>query len=307
MKSKDKQFIWSDGKIVPFEDAKVHILVHALHYGSAVFEGIRAYKTEAGGVVFKLGEHIDRLFYSADVLGMKVPFSKKDISSAVLELLSKNLLDEAYIRPIIFYSRMPLGLNPEHGSVSVAIATWKWGAYLGDVEAVKIKTSKFIRIHPNSTVVDAKISGHYVNAILATQEAREAGYDEALMLDYEGYVAEGPGENIFMVKDGKLYTPEEGTILKGITRDAIISLAEDIGLSALEKKITPEELKSADEVFFTGTAVEVAAVGIIDDKTIGDGKAGDITKKLQELFGSVVHGQEPKYSGWLTPLSSKTP
>ena len=282
--------IWLNGEFVDVKNAKVDILSHTLHYGSGVFEGIRAYKTQNGTAVFCLTEHIDRLFYSASCLEIKIPFSKKEIKDAVLETVKINKLEECYIRPLVFLGP-GMGLNPAGIQVNLMIAAWPWGAYLGEgKEAIDVKISKYIRIHPDSTIHDAKICGHYVNSILASLEIKKAGFDEALLLDFEGFVAEGPGENIFIVKDNKIFTPAVGKILKGITRDVVIKIAKEQKIKVVEKKISVGELKSADEAFFTGTAVEICAISKIDETTINKGKTGPITKKIKQSYNEMVRG-----------------
>ena len=295
----ETKFIWMDGKLVKWHEAKVHVLAHTLHYGAGVFEGIRFYETEKGPAVFRLKEHIDRLYYSAGTFGMKIPYSKEEFIKAVKETVRVNGLKAGYIRPICFFGYGKMGLNPEGAPVNCAIAVWPWGKYLGE-NAVRIKTSKYIRIHPKSTHADAKICGHYVNSIFAFLDAKGEGYDEALLLDYEGNIAEGPGENFFIVKNKKIFTPPLGTILKGITRESIIQLARDLGFELNEKKIKLEEAYNADEVFFTGTAAEVTPIASIDDKQIGDGRTGPITKQLSGEYHKIITGKNPKYEKWLT-------
>lgn len=291
--------IWMDGKFVDWQEANIHILTHTLHYGGGIFEGIRAYKTNKGPAVFRLPEHIDRFFYSASALEMEIPFSKQEIKQAILETIKINQIEECYIRPIAFFGYGKMGLNPKGAPVQTAIAVWPWGAYLGGKETISVKISKYIRLHPKSTIADAKITGHYVNSILSSLEIQKAGFDEALLLDYEGYVAEGPGENIFIVKNNKLYTPPLGTILDGITRDSVIEIAKDLGIKNQEKKITVKELKSADEAFFSGTAAEICPIGKIDNTLINNGKMGEITEKIKDLYQKIVHGKEEKYFHWL--------
>ena len=290
--------IWMDGKLVAWEDAKIHVLTHTLHYGSGVFEGIRFYKTDKGPAIFRLHDHMARLFHSASTLEMKVPYSIKELEKAVVETVKANKITSGYIRPLVYYGYGKMGLYPHGAPVNVSIAVWPWGAYLGH-DAVKVKVSSFVRVHPRSFVSEAKVCGSYVNSINASLEAKREGYGEALMLDYKGFVAEGPGENVFMVKDGTLITPSLGSILPGITRNSIIQIARDEGISAAEKNITVEELKSADEVFFTGTAAEVTAIFQIDNDQIGDGNAGPITDKLKKIYLDAVHGKVKKYDGWL--------
>lgn len=292
--------IWMDGKFVDWRNATIHILTHSLHYGGGVFEGIRAYDAKNGIAVFRLQDHIKRLFYSASCLEIEIPFSEEEIENAVLETIKVNDLKECYIRPIVFLGYGKMGLNPKGSPVNVAIAAWPWEAYLGGKETISAKISKFIRIHPASTVADAKICGHYSNSILASIEAKNAGCEEAIFLDFEGNIAEGPGENIFIVKNGRIFTPSTGSILPGITRDTVFKIISDLGLSAEEKKITPDEIKKADEAFFTGTAVEICPVGKIDDAEINSGKAGEITKKIKDSFLRIIHGEEEKYLNWLT-------
>ncbi len=294
----ETEFIWMDGKLVPWKKAKIHVLAHTLHYGAGVFEGIRCYETAQGPAVFKLKEHIDRLYYSAGTLKMKIPFSKEEFTEAVKETIRKNSLKAGYIRPICFFGYGKMGLNPEGAPVNCSIAVWPWGKYLGE-GAVKVKTSKYIRIHPKSTHADAKICGHYVNSIFASVEVKDKGYDEALLLDYKGNAAEGPGENLFIVKDGKLLTPPLGTILKGITRASIMQLAKDEGIKVEEKTLTLEDVYNAQEAFFTGTAAEVTPIGSLDDKKIGKAP-GPITSKLKDLYMDIVHGKNEKYKNWLT-------
>jgi len=290
--------IWMDGKFVDWDKAKVHVLTHTLHYGLGVFEGIRFYETGKGPAVFRLKDHIKRLFHGAKTAFMKVPYTETEINKAVLKTIRKNKIEAGYIRPILFYGYGKMGLDPHGAEVNAAIAVWPWGAYLGE-GAVKVKTSSFIRIHPKSTHSECKFCGHYVNSIFASLEAKEKGYDEALLLDYEGYCAEGPGENLFIVKDGKLLTPKLGNILPGITRKSIIEIANNEGIKVEESKLKLEDVYNADEAFFTGTAVEVIPITSIDDKKIGKETPGPVTKKLKELYLDIVHGKNEKYEGWL--------
>ncbi len=297
MISKTKK-IWVDGKFVDWEKAKIHILTHSLHYGGGVFEGIRAYETEKGPAVFRLKEHLKRLFFSSSVLGMKIPFSRKEIEKAIIDLIKINKVKQCYIRPLVIFGYGVMGLYPKKAPINVIISLWTWKKYLG--KNLKVKVSKFIRIHPQSTVVEAKICGHYVNSILASIEAKKEGFDEALLLDYKGFVAEGPGENIFLVKNKKILTPKKGSILPGITRDTIITIAKQkLNLKVEEKEITLKELKNADELFFAGTAVEVSPIVQVDKTIISDGKEGEITKKIRELYQRIVSGKEPRYLKWL--------
>ncbi|MEN9845540.1 MAG: Branched-chain-amino-acid aminotransferase [Pseudomonadota bacterium] len=295
------KYIWMNGKFVLWEDAKVHVLTHTLHYGDGAFEGIRAYKTDKGGAVFRLKEHMDRLVYSASVLGMTLPYSVEELCEATCELLSRNDLAQGYIRPLAIHGYGVMGLNPRNSPVELIIACWPWGAYL-PVEAADIKVSKYIRIHPKSTVADAKICGHYVNSILAVLELKGTKYHEALFLDQEGAIAEGPGENFFLVKRNEIVTPPLGTILAGITRSSVMEIARDLGFTITERKIMLDEVYAADEAFFTGTAAEVTPIGTIDDKVVGNGKAGPATTTLKQAYLDVVHGRNPQYSSFLTYL-----
>lgn len=293
--------IWFNKKLVDWEKAKIHVLTHSLHYGNAVFEGIRCYKTKKGPAVFRLDEHIKRLFYSAKVLKMKIDLSSKEIKEAILKTIKINKLNECYIRPIVFYGEK-MGLNPEGAPLNIAIAVWPWPAYLGE-KPIKVKVSKYIRIHPKSTICDAKISGHYLNSILASMEVKERGYDEALLLDYKGYIAEGAGENIFIVKNNQIFTPEKGNILAGITRDTVIKLAQDLDYKVTEKKIKLAELFSANEIFFTGTAVEISPIIRVNKILINKGREGEITKKIKEIYKKITRGEIKKYLKWLTFLN----
>jgi branched-chain amino acid aminotransferase len=289
-----------DGSFVAWEDARVHVLTHTLHYGSGVFEGIRCYKTKRGPAIFRLKEHLERFFHSADALGMQVPFSMEEIDQAVKETLRRNELEEAYIRPICFYEAK-LGVSPIDLQTRVAIIACPFAAYLGE-KPIRVKVSSFIRPHPRSVRMEAKVCGHYANSIYATMEAKQAGFDEALLLDYEGYVAEGAAENFFMVKGERLLTPAPGCILPGITRDTLIKLARNQGIEVEERKLTIDEVKRADEAFFCGTATEVAPIAQIDEVVIGNGKIGPITKRLRDLYLRVVRGEEKRYEDWLSYL-----
>jgi len=291
------KFIWMDGKLIDWKEAKVHVLTHSLHYGSGVFEGIRFYKTPKGPAVFRLKEHLERLFHSASSFGMDVAFSKEEINDAIVETIKANGLEEGYIRPIIFYGYGTMGVSPKGAPVQVAIAVWPWGAYLGE-KPVKVKVSSFVKTHPKSTDPYAKITGNYQNSMLAGEEVRKQGYDEALLLDYQGNIAEGPGENIFLVKRGKLLTPRLGNVLPGITRDTIMTIAKDQDIAVEERDLRVEDVYEADESFLTGTAAEVTAIASVDDKPIGEAP-GEITKKLRERYLDVVHGKTEKYVNWL--------
>ena len=301
MKLKPTKYVWMDGRFVEWQKATIHLITHTLHYGAGVFEGIRFYNTFGGTAVYRLDDHIRRFFYSARAIGIQVPFSRKQFGEAVLELLRKNKIKSGYIRPIAWYGSGHMGVNPIGATVNVAIACWPWGIYLTQ-ESIKIMTSSFIRIHPKSTVSDAKISGHYANSIQAVLEAKKAGYDEALFLDYKGHVAEGAAENIFMVKKGVLLTPPKGSILPGITRDSVMSLAKDLGYAVTEKTMTLKDLYNADEVFLTGTAAEIVPVRMVDKKKISSGRVGPVTRSIQAAFEDVVTGRHKKYKKWLTYL-----
>lgn len=295
--------IWFDGEMVPWRDAKVHVLTHTLHYGMGVFEGIRAYKTEQGAAIFRLPEHTRRLFDSAQILGMPMPYDKQTINEACRASVRENGLDSAYIRPICFYGSEGMGLRADNLRVHTVVAAWSWGAYLGAEgmeKGIRIRTSSYTRHHVNITMCKAKATGNYMNSMLALQEALACGYDEALLLDAEGYVAEGSGENIFLVRDGIIYTPDLSSALAGITRVTIFTLAEELGLKICEKRITRDEVYIADEAFFTGTAAEVTPIRELDKRAIGNGKRGPITERLQQLFFDVVHGRHPKHKEWLT-------
>lgn len=299
-------FIWLDGNWVEWRDAKIHVLTHTLHYGAGVFEGLRAYHAEQGTAIFKLQEHTDRLFRSAHILNMKIPYSKEEINLAHRQAISKNNLDSAYIRSMCFYGSEGMGLRADNLKVHVMIAAWEWGAYLGAEsmeKGIRIRTSSYTRNHVNSTMCKAKANGNYINSILALQEAISTGYDEALLLDHEGFAAEGSGENLFIVKRGKLYTPETTSALEGITRDTIIDIAREQGLEVIEKRISRDEVYVADEAFFTGSAAEVTPIREYDDRMIGEGKRGIITEKLQRLYFDYVHGRRQDHQDWLSYVS----
>ena len=294
--------IWFDGKMVPWRDANVHVLTHTLHYSMGVFEGIRAYKTVKGTAIFRLKDHVDRLFRSAKILGMDMPFDVETITRACKASVADNKLETAYIRPIAFYGSEAMGVHADNLKVHVAIAAWKWGAYLGPdalEQGIKIRTSSFTRHHVNVTLCKAKAVGNYTNSILALREAKSAGADEALLLDTEGYVAEGTGENIFIVRDGVLYTPDTTSALEGITRDTVMKLAAEEGLAVHEKRITRDEIYVADEAFFTGTAAEVTAIRELDNRIIGSGKMGPITSRLQKIYFDQVNGKRNEHAEWL--------
>ncbi len=295
--------IWLDGVFVPWREAKTHVLTHTLHYGMGVFEGVRAYQTSKGTAIFRLQDHTDRLFGSAHILSMPMPFDKDRINSACLETVAKNELDSAYIRPMCFYGSEGMGLRADNLKVHVMIAAWPWGSYLGSdglEKGIRIKTSSYTRHHVNITMCKAKANGNYMNSMLALQEALNAGYDEALLLDNEGYVAEGSGENIFIVRKGVLYTPDLTSALEGITRETIIQFANEHGLTVKEKRITRDEVYIADEAFFTGTAAEVTPIRELDGRAIGSGSRGPITEKLQTQYFDCVQGKIDNYSDWLS-------
>jgi branched-chain amino acid aminotransferase len=295
--------IWMDGKLVEWDKANVHILTHTLHYGLGVFEGIRCYKTEKGSAIFRLDEHIDRLFRSVHIFMMDIPYSKNDIKSAIIETIKSNKLSECYIRPIVYIGYGAMGLYPKENPVNVSIAVWPWGAYLGDEgleKGIRIKVSSFTRHHVNDAMTRAKVCGYYVNSQLAKKEAISCGYDEALLLDTEGYVSEGSGENIFIVRNNQIKTTPLTSILEGITRDSIIRIAKDNKIAINEERFTRDEIYISDEAFFTGTAAEVTPIREIDGRVIGHGKAGEITKKLQSIFFDIVRGKSHEYKSWLT-------
>ncbi len=295
--------IWLDGKLVPWRDAKVHVLTHTLHYGMGVFEGVRAYQTDKGTAIFRLDAHTDRLFRSAHILMMDMPFDKATINEAQRTVVRENNLDTAYIRPMCFYGSEGMGLRADNLKVHVMVAAWTWGSYLGaeNMErGIRIKTSSFTRHHVNITMCKAKANGNYMNSMLALREALSCGYDEAMLLDNEGYVAEGSGENIFLVRNGVLYTPDLTSALDGITRDTVFTLAAETGLSVKEKRITRDEVYVADEAFFTGTAAEVTPIREVDGRKIGSGTRGPITTRLQTMFFDQVHGRRAQYPEWLT-------
>ena len=296
-------YIWMDGEWVEWREAKVHVLTHTLHYGAGVFEGLRAYQTKQGAAIFKLEEHTDRLFRSAHILDMKIPFSKEELNQAQSEAVSRNVLDSAYIRTMCFYGSEGMGLRADNLRVHAMVAAWEWGSYLGAEnmeKGIRIRTSSFTRNHVNSTMCKAKANGNYINSILALQEALSTGYDEALLLDHEGFAAEGSGENLFIVRHGKLCTPELTSALEGITRDTIITIAQETGLEVVEKRITRDEIYISDEAFFTGSAAEVTPIRELDGRMIGEGCRGPITEKLQAMYFEYVHGRRKDHSEWLT-------
>ena len=291
------QYIWFDGKMVPHADATIHLLNHSLHYGSGVFEGVRCYETPKGPAVFRLKDHVKRLFHSAQVMGMKVPYSQAQIIAAAKKVVRMNKLKECYIRPIIFYGDK-MGLSPLGAPLHVAIAAWPWGKYLTK-DSVSVLISSFIRLHHRSSVMTAKISGHYSNSIIASLEASKSGYDEALFLDDEGNIAEGPGENVFFVKNHTLYTPRVGKILPGITRASVIALAPQVGCPVVETTIRPRDLRKYSEAFFVGTAAEVNAIGKIDRVVFRDGHEGPVTKCIRTEYRRAIHGRIKAFAKWL--------
>jgi branched-chain amino acid aminotransferase len=296
-----------DGKLIPWESATVHILAHTIHYGMGAFEGIRCYRGADGtSAVFRLKEHVDRLFHSALIGGMEIPFSREEITQAILETLRENKLDEGYVRPIVFIGAGAMGVLPtKENPIHVCVAVWSWGAYLGDEglkNGIRIKTSSYSRHHVNVMMTKAKICGNYVNSVLAKKEAVEDGYDEALMLDTDGYVAEASGENIFIVRDGSIKTTPLTSILPGITRASVITLAREEKIPVVEQRFTRDELYTAEEAFFTGTAAEITPIREADNRSIGVGRPGPITLDLQKRFFAVVRGESPQYKEWLTPL-----
>ncbi len=295
--------IWYDGELVPWREATTHVLTHSLHYGLGVFEGVRAYKTDKGPAIFRMREHTDRLFRSAHIVGIKIPFDKEVINAAMRDVVGKSNLDSAYIRPICFYGSEGMGLRADNLRVHVVVAAWHWGAYLGEEnmeKGIRIRTSSFTRHHINAAMCRAKVTGHYFNSIMALHEAQSCGYDEALLLDAQGYVMEGSGENIFIVRDGSIYTPNLSSVLDGITRDTIFQLAAEIGNLVQEKQITRDEVYIADEAFFTGTAAEVTPIRELDGRTIGSGCRGLLTEELQSLYFDQVHGRRTQHPEWLT-------
>jgi branched-chain amino acid aminotransferase len=298
--------IWFDGKMVDWRDARIHVLTHTLHYGMGVFEGVRAYDAEGGTAIFRLAEHTRRFFNSAKIFQMQLPFDAETLMQAQKDVVRENKLASCYIRPIAWVGSEKLGVSKRGNTIHVAIAAWPWGAYLGEdgiTKGIKVKVSSYTRHHVNVSLVRAKASGYYVNSILANAEVTAQGYDEALLLDTEGYVSEGAGENIFIVRDGVLFTPDLASCLDGITRDAVLRIARDEGIEVREKRITRDEVYCADEAFFTGTAAEVTPIREVDDRPIGAGRRGPVTERLQTVFFNTVAGREPRYRTWLTPVA----
>lgn len=296
-------FIWYDGELVEWRNATTHVLTHTLHYGMGVFEGVRAYQTAKGAAIFRLQDHTDRLFRSAKILNIALPFSKEQINQAHVDVVKANKLDSCYFRPMAFYGSGKLGVAPMKDDVHVIVAAWPWGAYLGEEgmeKGIRVKTSSFSRHHVNITMCKAKANGNYMNSILANNEATADGYDEALLLDVDGFVAEGSGENVFIVRNGKLYTPDLTAALEGITRDTVLCIAKEMGLEIIEKRITRDEVYSAEEAFFTGTAAEVTPIRELDRRSIGIGQRGPITAEIQQRYFDIVNGRDAKHEAWLT-------
>jgi branched-chain amino acid aminotransferase len=296
-------YIWFNGEMVPWRDARVHVLTHTLHYGMGVFEGIRAYRTSRGAAVFRLAEHTKRLLGSAHILRMAIPYTAEQINQAVLDSLRHNALASAYIRPMAFFGAEGMGLRADGLKVNLIVAAWQWGSYMGEENmqrGIKVRTSSFTRHHVNVTMCRAKANGNYINSMLALREAIDTGCDEALLLDVDGFVCEGSGENFFMIRNGILYTPELTSCLEGITRDTVLRLAAEIGVPTREKRITRDEVYTADEAFFTGTAAEVTPIRELDGRHVGNGARGPITETIQRMYFEQVEGRRDTCSDWLT-------
>lgn len=301
------KFIWMDGEVMDWDKATVHVMTHSLHYGMGAFEGIRAYKTPKGPAIFRMAEHVKRLFDSARIMGVKIPFTPEQLTRATCDLIKKNGLEECYIRPLVFIGNGTMGVYAPQNPVRVMIAVWKWGAYLGEEglrNGIRAKVSSFTRHHPNATMNKAKVTGNYVNSMLAKKEARECGFDEAILLDPQGLVAEGSGENLFLMREGVLTTPPMPNVLGGITRDTVLQLANDLKIPSQMRNIGRDELYIADEAFFCGTAAEVTPIRDIDGRQIGDGKRGPVTEKIQQLYYATVRGEASanpeRVARWLT-------
>ncbi len=297
-----------NGAFVKWDDAKVHVLTHSLHYSTAAFEGIRCYKTDNGPAVFRLPEHVARFFDSAHILQLKMPFTREAVAEAILETVRVNKIDACYIRPLVYIGYGAMGVFPKDNPIDVSIAVWPWGSYLGEEglkNGIRVKTSSFIRPHVNATMVRSKTSANYANSLLAKREALSDGYDEAMLLDTDGYVAEGSGENVFMVRRGVIKTPPLTSILEGITRDTVMQMAAERGMRLVEERFTRDELYIADEAFFTGTAAELTPIREVDNRTIGGGKPGPVTKELQAAFFDIVHGRDGRHEDWLTYVHTK--
>ena len=300
-------FIWYDGKLVPWRSATTHVLTHSLHYGLATFEGVRAYNTVSGTQIFRLDEHTERWFNSCKIYMMDLPYSREVLMEAHKEVVRANKLEACYLRPIAFYGSEKMGVSPVGATVHVAIAAWPWGAYLGEdgmTKGIRVKTSSFARHHVNVTMARAKFSATYANSILANREAVQHGYDEALLLDVDGFVAEGAGENIFIVKDGVLFEPELASALVGITRASVHEIARDLKLEVRARRLTRDDVYIADEAFFTGTAAEITPIRELDSRSIGSGSRGPITARIQKAFFDIVNGKNKKYAKWLTPVAA---
>ncbi|KQV99649.1 branched-chain amino acid transaminase [Rhizobacter sp. Root1221] len=298
--------IWMDGQLVDWRDAKIHVLTHTLHYGCGAFEGVRAYNTVNGTAIFRLREHTERLFNSAKILRMKIPFTQEQVMQAQLDVVRENKLESCYLRPLTWIGDEKLGVSPKGNKIHLMVAAWAWGAYLGEEglkRGIRVKTSSFTRHHVNITMTQAKAVSNYSNSILANMEATEDGYDEALLLDSAGFVSEGAGENIFIIKGGVVYTPDlSAGALNGITRNTILAICGDLGLKLVEKRITRDEVYISDEAFFTGTAAEVTPIRELDRIEIGQGSRGPITEKIQSAFFDIVNGRNPKYAEWLSKV-----
>jgi branched-chain amino acid aminotransferase len=295
--------IWYDGKLVPWRDATTHVLTHSLHYGLSVFEGVRAYKGRSGTAIFRLQDHTNRLFNSAHIYQIPIPFDRDTLNEAQRLVVRENNLESCYIRPLVFYGSEKMGVSPRGAQVHVAIAAWPWGAYLGEdalSSGIRVKISSYARQHVNVTMARAKVATTYANSIIANAEAQQDGYDEALLLDTDGFVAEGAGENIFIVKDGALIEPEIASALTGITRSTIHALAADLGIPVLSRRLTRDDIYIADEAFFTGTAAEVTPIREVDNRTIGSGRRGSVTERLQSAFFDAVNGRDRLHQDWLT-------
>ncbi len=302
--------IWMNGSFVTWNDAKVHVLTHTLHYGTGVFEGIRCYKTDAGPAVFRLPEHVDRFFGSAHILQMDIPFTREAVTEAILETIRVNRIEACYIRPLAYIGYGGMGVYPKDNPVQISIAVWPWGKYLGEEgikNGIRVKISSFSRPHVNSTMSRSKTTSNYANSLLAKREALKDGYDEAMLLDADGYVAEGSGENVFIVRKGVIKTPPLTSVLEGITRETVMQIAAERGMRVVEERFPRDDLYIADEAFFTGTAAEITPIREVDNRTIGTGKPGPVTKELQAAFFEIVHGRSSRHADWLTPVSAKQP
>ena len=299
--------IWMDGEIIDWREAKIHVLTHTLHYGMGVFEGVRAYNTEDKGTcIFRLEAHTDRLFRSAHIMGMDMPYSKEQISQAQLDIVRLNNLTEGYLRPVVFFGSEGMGLRADNLKSHVVVAAWEWPAYMAPdakERGIKVRTSSFTRHHVNISMCKAKANGHYINSMLALKEALECGAEEALMLDNEGYVAEGSGENVFIVRNNQIFTPDLTSCLDGITRDTLFKLASEIGYEVKERRITRDEVYISDEAFFCGTAAEVVPISSLDNRQIGEGKRGPITEKLQSMYFDQVRGRRSQHPEWQSPVN----